>query len=141
MASDIGPVTLPSPDHIGVVVKDIDKTVEFLSSVWGIGPWELGEYAPKDAPVKLKLAFGDLGNGLRLELIQPVAGKSLWSDFLEEKGEGIQHIAYMIKNWDELVPKLMDRGGKILVSGAFQGNRFYYWETPGGIIIQLEERK
>ena len=32
MTADIGAVKLPPPSHIGVVVKDIDKTVEFNTS-------------------------------------------------------------------------------------------------------------
>ncbi|MCK4791297.1 MAG: VOC family protein [Desulfobacteraceae bacterium] len=146
MSDVLGPVRLPPLDHIGVVVKDIDKTVEFLSSTWGLGPWEILEYAPSDdeleigEPYRIKLAFASLGSA-RLELIQPLDGKSLWSEFLENKGEGIQHIAFMVSKWDEMVPRLKDESRNVVAGGIISGEkRWRYYKTDtGGITFQLEE--
>jgi len=35
MTTEIGAVKLPPPRHIGVVVKDIDETTDYYSSMWG----------------------------------------------------------------------------------------------------------
>ena len=36
-----GKVTLPPVAQIGMVVKDIDKVIDFYSKTFGIGPWEV----------------------------------------------------------------------------------------------------
>jgi hypothetical protein len=128
------------------VVKDVDKTVKVLSSTWGLGPWEILEYAPSDnelktgEPYRIKLAFTSLGSA-RLELIQPLEGKSIWSEFLETKGEGIQHIAFMVSNWDEMEPKLQAESANIVADGIISGGKRwrYYRTDTGGITLQLEE--
>lgn len=62
MSSDTGAPVLPSNFyHIGIVVKDIDKAIEWLSSTWGLGPWQVGDYSPQmdelmiGEPVSLKI--------------------------------------------------------------------------------------
>jgi len=145
MPSDAGAVALPAAiDHIGVVVEDIDKTMEFLSSIWGLGPWQTMEYSPhKDEvlvgePFRLKVAHAKLGP-VALELLQPLEGRSIWSQFLEVKGEGIHHIAFSLSNYDEMVSKLQEQGC-MMVAGAITpfGKRWSYFDTkPGGIIVEF----
>ena len=98
-------------------VKDVDKTIEFLSSTAGLGPWQIFEYsAEKDEvmvgePFKIKVAWADVGGPLVYELIQPLVGRSVWAQFLETKGEGLHVIAYSTpSNWGEIVPKLQAQG-------------------------------
>jgi len=149
MPSDIGAVALPaSIGHIGVVVEDIDKTMEFLSSIWGLGPWQIiEEYTPsKDdimvgEPFTLKVAHANLGP-IMLELLQPLAGRSIWSQFLQTNGEGIHHIAFSLSNWDEMVSHLQKQGGE-MIAGAITpwGKRWCYFDTkPGGIIVEFVEK-
>ncbi len=103
MSADIGAMNELIPDHIGVVVKDADKTAEFLSSVWGIGPWRSMDYAPHKEdmivgePFALKAVFTKLGPTI-LELLQPVEGKSVWAEALETNGEGIHHMAFNVSD-------------------------------------------
>jgi len=144
MPSDTGAVALPSPNHIGVVVEDADKTAEFLSSI-GIGPWQTFEFSPiKDEllvgePFTLKVTWARLGPGpIVVELLQPIEGRSLWSQFLETNGEGAHHIAFSVSNWDEMVSKLKQQGGKMVAGSICEGKRWCYFDTkPGGIIIEL----
>ncbi|MBA7507869.1 hypothetical protein ES706_06598 [subsurface metagenome] len=142
MSLDI--VALPSPNHIGVVVKDVDKTIKFLSSMCGLGPWTTFDYtAHKEdmivgEPFALKITFTKLGPTV-LELLEPVEGRSVWAQFIETNGEGIHHIAFSVSNWDEMVSKLQERGGKMLVCAlSSEGKRWCYFDTkPGGIVLEL----
>ncbi|MBI1988957.1 MAG: hypothetical protein HYS65_04365, partial [Betaproteobacteria bacterium] len=43
MESRVDPIALPQQLHIGVVVKDMDRTIQLLSSTFGIGPWDIKE--------------------------------------------------------------------------------------------------
>lgn len=145
MATDSSKTALPTPSHLGIVVEDIDKTTEFLSRVLGLGPWQVIDYAPtKDElfvgePFRLRLALAGLAP-LVLELVQPMEGKSIWSEFLKSKGEGLHHIAFTVPNWDEMVQKMEEAGSRVVAGGTINGKRWCYFETsPGGIIIELGE--
>lgn len=146
MQSNTGAVDLTTPSHIGVVVKDRDKTVEFFQSNWGIGPWYDAEVSigKEDMIVgeslKLKVAHAKLFGRLLLELIQPLEKGSIWSNFLETHGEGLQHIAYDVPNWQEMVSKLEAQGARMMIGAIVWGMHFFYLDTkPGGIIVEFAE--
>ena len=47
-----------------------------------------------DAPIwHLQVCFAE-ANGIIWELMQPVSGKTIMAEFLEQHGEGIHHIAF-----------------------------------------------
>ncbi len=144
-SKDIANVKLPSPESVIVVVRDIDKTIEMLSSKWGIGPWERDEYAPtKDEllvgePFKLNFAFTKLGS-LILQLTQPVEGKTIWADFLKTKGEGLFSFYYSLPNWEETVERFKKKGMKMIAGGIYAGKRWCIFDLkPGGIVAEFGE--
>jgi len=148
MSSQITPKGFSSVSHIGYVVKDADKTAEFLSS-FGIGPWQSFERArtkeqltmAECKPFHLRIQWARLWGNMVLEVIQPVDSESLWAEFLETHGEGLQHIGFSVSNFDEIVSKLKGQGGKVLVGGpSVGGRRWCYIETKPSLIIELMEK-
>ena len=134
------------PNHIGLVVKDADKTAEFFTITWGFGPWSSFEYSTqKDDmivgdPFSLKIVYAKLGP-TAVELLQPLDKGSIWYKFLETNGEGLHHLAFTVENYDEMVSKLKRRGAKMVVSGRtpaqFNRRPWCYFDTkPGGLIIE-----
>jgi catechol 2,3-dioxygenase-like lactoylglutathione lyase family enzyme len=145
MPSYTSAVALPCLTHIGVVVKNIDKTTEFLSSILGLGPWQYLEYSPpKDEimagePFRNKVALAKLGP-VTLVLIQPLEGRAIWSQFLETKGEGLFNLVFNVSNWEDMVLKLQKHGSNMIAGAIFEGRRWCYFDTkPGGIIAEFEE--
>ena len=98
--------------QIGVVVADLDTAIKHLEETFGIGPFRTIDWPPEERSdierfyyaepgnFTARMAFTELGP-VELELIQPKEGKSIWADFLHEKGGGIHHIRF---NVDELEP-------------------------------------
>lgn len=149
MTTEIGATKLPSPRHIGVVVKDIDKTTDYYSSMWGLGPWmKFERVVTKEQMLPeglyttsytLKIAAAQWGP-VTLELLQPAGGKSAWSDFLETNGEGIHHTCHDVSNWDEVVAQLKKQGAKLIVGAKLEAVTWCYFETsPGGLIIEIKK--
>jgi len=72
---------------------------------------------------------GDLG----FELIQPVSGPSIYQEYLDTFGEGVQHIACMKHNdadSDLLKEHWRERGADVLMSGRIgESIEFYYLDT------------
>jgi methylmalonyl-CoA/ethylmalonyl-CoA epimerase len=100
--------------QIGVVVKDLDKSIQALGDIFGIGPFRTIDWPPagrtdiekfyygQPGDFTARMAFTELGP-VELELIQPVSGRSIWADFLDQHGEGIHHIRF---NLEDLEPVL-----------------------------------
>ena len=140
---------LSNVDHVGVVVRDMDKAIEHYQSL-GIGPFErlknmglaksevMGKPIELDA-IKIKARIARMGQ-IGFELIQPVAGESLWKEFLETKGEGINHLGYLVDDIDKRTVGLEKIGYKVLWSARFtRGGGAAYFDTRqvGGVIIEL----
>jgi methylmalonyl-CoA/ethylmalonyl-CoA epimerase len=136
--------------QVGIVVRDMDKAIERLSSL-GIGPfkpillppdrqeWFRGKpRKPLEANVKINIA--KIG-GVEIELIEPVEGESPHKEFLESKGEGLQHIAFAVDDLDKEVAKLTKQGVKVLLRTKWQSGGIAYLDLDvGGLIIELIQR-
>jgi len=88
MQSPVEPIALPSQLHLGVVVKDMDATMQLLTSTYGIGPWDINERRyPEEqvtvgkGPFSYRVAFAALGP-IELELIEVLEGSTIHADFL-----------------------------------------------------------
>ena len=92
--------------HFGVVVKDVEKSAERFSEIFGVPSWVYldlsadkfrdvilhDEYIGEAAQTHLRIATADV-MGYQFELIQPVSGQGTHMEFLEKHGEGIHHIS------------------------------------------------
>jgi hypothetical protein len=97
---------LPPVSQIGVVVRDVDRTAEFYSSNFGIGPFTIYEFSPdhywhheKPAHMRQKQGKAMLGS-IELELVQPLEGESIYLEFLETEGEGLNHLGFNVAEAD-----------------------------------------
>ena len=138
---------------VGVIVKDMDETIGFLTSM-GIGPFGMpggkkwvevsfnGELRGKPAAWKVRISNAQLGNG-ELELLQPSGGPSLLQEFLDEHGEGLHHIGYLTANLDKDIKTLAEQGVKVLTSANADKGGFAYFDTDihGGIVTELRQLK
>ena len=120
------------PIQIGMLVNDLEKTLENLEKIFGIGPFRIVEYPPenmknvtreyngKPADFTAKFCFFDLGN-IELEIIQPLSGKNIWSDYLNQNGPGIHHIKFNIPRHKEVKDYLGEYDVKMTQMGSAVG--------------------
>ena len=85
-------------NHLGLVVADTGRTIDFYHKVVGLPPFRVSVFPMKNATYRDKLidasfkaSFSDLGEG-SLTLIQPLKGDSPFSEFLVAHGEGMHHL-------------------------------------------------
>ena len=126
--------------HIAVVVRDIDKAVEYYES---LGIAKVGrEVKFSEAKPKIRAKFVEIGS-VPIEFIQPIAGElSSYKEFIDSKGEGVQHIAFAVDNLDNEMAKLVDKGVSVMVKGkapAAYGSGTAHFDTRqvGDFAIQL----
>ena len=137
------------PDQVGIVVRDMDKAIEYYSKVLGIGPFRRFEFTlpegimrGKKISLKTKLAFTSLGT-LEVELIEAPSGDNIYREFLEASGEGLHHLGFHVSDIDSHLDRLKQQGVGILFSGRTERVSFAYMDTAetGGVIFELIERK
>jgi len=124
-------------DQIGIVVKDIETTMKFYEKMFGIEPFPTVESYVNSA--KLKIGLFQLGE-VQIELIQVVEGESIHSRFLEEKGEGLHHLGFFVKDIEKELARLEKEGIKVLEMGEVLGTvKFAYLDTEKtlGVVLEL----
>ena len=134
--------------QIGIVVRDLEATMQRYVDDYGIGPWDIVEFHPDDAPDlhehgkpvgrSWRLASTMIGR-VQWELIEPLDDESVYARFLAEKGEGVHHIALAPSNFDEAVAAQAERGNELVLSGTFSGYRVAYLATDRdlGVIAEI----
>ena len=142
-------LNLPAMSQIGVVVKDLNKTIEHYQKVFGLGPFVMPDitysdtyYHGRPAQFSFKMGFCSLGS-VELELIEPVAEPTIYHDFLKEKGEGIHHIGFDVNDMDKKIQICKEIGINVLQMGRTPAGGFAYLDTDkiGGVIFELIQRK
>lgn len=129
-------------DHIGIVVKDLDKSLKVYTEVLGIAL----ESVEVNDPYKVTIAFLPVGETL-VELIEPtVAAGTMIADFLKTHGEGVHHIAFQVDNLDAALERLKAGGVPLIDETAKSGGRgtrvaFIHPSSSNNVAIELLEKK
>src|SRR6478752_2041833 len=137
--------------QIAVVVADIKSALRSYTENLGWGPWSVFEYAPpllhdtvvRGQPCEFRMIGAETSvDGLGFELIQPVSGPSIYQEFLDMHGEGVQHIACMKHSFEESTQvrdHWRERGAEILMSGRIgESIEFYFLDTAPMLKFVLE---
>lgn len=135
-------------EQVGMVVKDLQKSMESMWNNFGIGPWNVYVYPP--SALRETAHRGKPGNfGMQVaraktaviefELIQPLGGDSDYRDFLTEHGDGIHHLGWLIvPNLAQTIKDMEKAGFPCLMSGRTYRSRFAYFDTTGTLGTKLE---
>lgn len=145
-----GKLNIQAINQVGIVVRDLDKAMERYWEEFGIGPWAVFSFGPgikkttyrgEPCSFELKIAMAQVGP-LMLELLQPVSGTTPHQEFLDQHGEGLQHVGVFVERIDEAVEQVRQLGYQeisaaygITSSGEGAG---VYFDTLGALGTLLE---
>lgn len=144
--------TSPLPiTQIAIVVRDIRPALERYHRALGWGPWNVYEHvAPKlhdthlhGKPAEYSMIGAETHAGpIVVELLQPLEGDSIYKEWLEERGEGLHHIAVMRptpEESDATKQRFADMGAKVLMGGRLGDTiEFYYLDTEPTLKVIVE---
>jgi len=133
--------------QIGIIVKDIEKTSLIYSKLFGIEkpqwfwtePFDKSETEFKGNPTqaRAKLTFIKLTN-LEIELIEPDDNPSTWREYLDENGEGIHHIAFVIEKMKKKILMLTEIDMPLIQKGEYTGGRYAYIDSLKDLKVMIE---
>lgn len=126
---DLGPIV-----QVGIVVRDAEAAAAAWTSRFKIPPahivdWpipgkkleETATYHGRRGNFRMRLAFIQCGP-VQIEFIEPLEGENIYSDFLNEHGEGLHHILFEVEDPASIIAGIgapvMQSGGSSLRPGA-----------------------
>ena len=141
--------------QVCIIVEDLDKAVENYWKMFGIGPWHFYTYGKplvkkmsyegKPAEYRMRVALSYMGP-LRIELIEPLEGDTIYRDFVEEHGYGVHHFGVLVEDMKTAIAQAEAEGLTMIQDGSGFGldgdGHYAYLDTEDrlGVTIELIER-
>jgi len=127
-------------DHLGIAVRDLDTVRAFYTDKLAL-PCTGEEVV---AEQKVRVAFLPLGE-TKLELLESTAPDGPVAKFIEQKGEGIHHVAIRVQNIEEALASLKTKGVRLIDEKPRIGAHgakiaFIHPKESHGVLIELCER-
>ncbi len=128
--------------HIGVAVRDLEKSLAAWSALFGARPGPVEENAERG----VRLALLQFDEGPVVELISPLDERSTVARFLEKHGEGIHHFALDVDDIEAAMVELKKRGLELVFEEpqpGLGGSRvtFVLPRTLNGVLLELRETR
>ena len=125
--------------HLGLAVRSVEEALAFYRDALGLSLART-EVVPSEG---VRVAFLPAG-GLRIELLEPVGTESSVARFIEKRGEGIHHVCFAVRDVENAVAALRDRGVEIIEPairlGAGGGKvAFVHPRSAHGVLVELRE--
>lgn len=138
-----------APFQIAFVVRDLERAAREFDARLAAGPWRGWVFGPqgagreyRGAPAEwtLKLALND--RVPQYELIEPLTGPSIHADWLAERGEGFQHVAYAVDSLAAVTVEMEAAGHPVLARvhsfGVDGDGAAAYYDTVGALGFLVE---
>lgn len=137
-----GPIT-----QIAWVTADIEASERLLGG-FGAGTWtrlpdtefgpDMCRYRGEPADFTAHISLSYLAD-MQLELIQPVRGTGIYTEFLEHSGPGLHHICFEPEDFDAAIAEAGERGLPVVQDGNVGGTmRFAYVDGAAAGVPYLE---
>lgn len=134
--------------QVCVVTHEFRRTLDGFVNL-GIGPWTVrtvdasnlkATYRGRPADFSAKLCLANSQN-MNWEIIEPIRGQSIYADFLERHGEGVQHLAFNCNglDYEERMRQFEERGYQAVQQGViFGGIDFCYYSAEDDLHTTIE---
>ncbi|MFG1934789.1 VOC family protein [Mycobacterium sp. NPDC048908] len=134
-----------TPVQIAWVTRDLDATEKALTTLLGAKKWirmsgvhfapDACTYRGRPADFIADISLSYAGD-TQLELIAPVQGESIYTDFLDSAGPGLHHICVEA---DDVEQALAERGAEVVQRGVMPGGiEFAYVSAADAAVPYIE---
>ncbi|MDR2840363.1 MAG: methylmalonyl-CoA epimerase [Paludibacter sp.] len=96
-------------EHIGIAVKSIENSLPYYENVLGLKCYNIEEVADQ----KVKTAFFKVGQ-TKIELLEPTSEESTIAKFIENRGEGVHHIAFAVPDVANALAEVEEKGVRLI---------------------------
>lgn len=126
-------------EHIGIAVKDIEASEQLYKDLFKLDPYKR-ELVPSEG---VEVSFFDCGES-KIELLSSTNENSSIEKFIQSKGEGVHHIAYLVDDLVSEMKRLSGLGYSLIEGYPKLGAddkrvAFLHPKSTQGVLIELCE--
>jgi len=127
-------------DHVAIAVESIDAALATFKKIWDLQP----DHVERGETDKITEAMLPLG-GAHLQLLEPTDETSTVAKFLQNRGEGLHHIAIRVPDIEAALDRLRAAGAELIdqtwrIGGGGHKVAFVHPHSSNGVLIELVER-
>jgi catechol 2,3-dioxygenase-like lactoylglutathione lyase family enzyme len=139
-----------SLEQVAFVVRDLGAAQHFFSRSMGIPRFYVIDnfgsratqktFRGRPAEHNFSIAIAYSGN-TQIELIQHLSGDTCYKEFLERRGDGLQHLGFFLDDPEQhnrVLNEFGKNGFSVLHSGRFGGASYTYFDTENSIGAVME---
>jgi methylmalonyl-CoA/ethylmalonyl-CoA epimerase len=124
-------------EHIGIAVKDLNSSIDIYQKLLNTDCYKTEQVASEF----VNTAFFKTGEN-KVELLEATAPESAIAKFIEKKGEGIHHIAFLVDDILAEMERLHKEGFVLLSDSPKKGadNKmvcFVHPKDTNGVLIEI----
>lgn len=124
-------------DHVAIAVNDLEAAIKYYADVFG-ATVDHREVVESDGVEEALLKVAES----YVQLLTPTRDDSPVAKYLANKGEGLHHIGYRVKDCGVALQAIKDAGGRVIDDAPRPGSRgttvaFVHPKTVFGTLIEL----
>jgi methylmalonyl-CoA/ethylmalonyl-CoA epimerase len=128
-------------EHIGIAVKNLEEAIKYYEEVLGLTCYKVEEV--KDQQVKT--AFFKIGE-TKIELLESTSADGPIGKFIENRGEGMHHIAFSVNGITTQLADAEAKGIRLIDKAPRKGAEgmdiaFLHPKSTFGVLTELCEKK
>lgn len=128
-------------EHLGIAVKEMDRANSLFESLLNTQLDKIEEVESE----QVRTSFFQVGES-KIELLEATGPDSAIAKYIEKRGEGIHHIAFLTDDLEAEVDRLKEAGFQPLMDAPKDGadNKriiFFHPKSTNGILVELCEEK
>jgi catechol 2,3-dioxygenase-like lactoylglutathione lyase family enzyme len=135
--------------QVAFVCRDVEATSKRWATVLGVDPPKIWTTRPghevkmiyrgKPSEGQAKIAIINAGQ-VDLEFLQPLGDNSSWKDYLNTKGEGVQHIAFRVDDPAKTTEFFKQLGMGVVHQGRFDDDdgTYIYIDSRDQLLVNVE---
>lgn len=124
-------------DHIGIAVKDLKSSNDLFTKLLNQAPFKSENVIDQ----QVQVSFFKSGES-KIELLESMNSDSAIAKFIDKKGEGIHHIAFLVDDIHAEIIRLKEHGFQPLMTEPRKGANnkwvfFFHPKTTNGVLIEI----
>jgi len=122
--------------HIGIAVKDLEESIALFEKLLGVKA-----HVTEVPGQRVTEAVFKIGDGVEIDLLEPMGPDSTVAKFLESRGEGLHHIAIEVDDVNQELKSLEDKGVRLIDKEGRDGVAgqigFLHPKSVNGVLVEL----
>lgn len=131
-------------DHVGIAVNDLDSSVEFYETTFGLIVAGRETNEAQGVREAMLLVADSTAGASYVQLLEPLSPDTPVGKFLESRGEGVHHVGYGVVDVAAALEQLRADGIRLVDERPRHGSlgasiAFLHPKSVGGVLTELVE--